>query len=154
MTQIYLSKTKICSQCGSPKSLDEFYRDATCPDGRSARCKVCKNAWRDGHAEEIKEYDRQRAKLPHRVAARKNRDVVIATNYANRHPERETAKRLVKSAMRNGHLVKQPCTVCGSLKVEAHHDDYSKPLEVTWTCRQHHKELDRTRREQEATNIL
>ena len=31
-----------------------------------------------------------------------------------------------------------PCCVCGEIKVEAHHADYSKPLEVIWFCRKHH----------------
>ncbi|MFC3331681.1 hypothetical protein ACFOEM_04310 [Paenalcaligenes hominis] len=30
------------------------------------------------------------------------------------------------------------CEVCGKSKVDAHHDDYSKPLEVRWLCREHH----------------
>lgn len=45
-----------------------------------------------------------------------------------------------RRAIANGTLVKQPCEVCGALKVEAHHDDYSKPLDVRWLCRIHHIE--------------
>lgn len=32
------------------------------------------------------------------------------------------------------------CEVCGE-DAEMHHPDYSKPLEVIWLCRAHHKEL-------------
>lgn len=42
-----------------------------------------------------------------------------------------------------GHLVPQPCEVCGSDKVEMHHDDYSRPIDVRWRCREHHMELHR-----------
>jgi len=35
--------------------------------------------------------------------------------------------------------MRRPCTVCGAMKSEAHHEDYSKPLEVTWLCRTCHK---------------
>ena len=42
-----------------------------------------------------------------------------------------------------GTLVKAPCEVCGSLEVEKHHDDYDKPLEVRWLCREHHLEHHR-----------
>jgi ribosomal protein S27AE len=42
-----------------------------------------------------------------------------------------------------GRLVKQPCEKCGNENTEKHHEDYSKPLEVIWLCRQchldHHK---------------
>jgi len=47
----------------------------------------------------------------------------------------------VSKALTKGHLVKQPCSVCYSTdKIEAHHKDYTKPLEVVWYCRKHHKE--------------
>lgn len=46
-----------------------------------------------------------------------------------------------------GKLVPRPCEKCGAAKVEKHHDDYSKPLEVRWLCRgchlAHHREVDR-----------
>lgn len=41
-------------------------------------------------------------------------------------------------AIQSGELVRQPCEKCGAAKVEAHHDDYSKPLAVRWLCRLHH----------------
>ena len=36
--------------------------------------------------------------------------------------------------IRDKHIEKQPCEICGALDVEAHHDDYDKPLEVRWLC--------------------
>lgn len=39
-------------------------------------------------------------------------------------------------------LERQPCEICGR-RAEAHHDNYSKPLEVRWLCKQHHAELHR-----------
>jgi len=40
--------------------------------------------------------------------------------------------------MRGG-LQPQPCAVCGCEKAVAHHEDYTKPLDVTWLCRTHHQ---------------
>jgi hypothetical protein len=41
-------------------------------------------------------------------------------------------------------LKPNPCEVCGDvLNVQAHHDDYDKPLEVRWLCRKHHQALHR-----------
>nr|DAD85891.1 MAG TPA: hypothetical protein [Siphoviridae sp. ctGdK3] len=31
--------------------------------------------------------------------------------------------------------------------LEAHHDDYSKPLQVRWLCRRHHKQLHKELKE-------
>ena len=42
-----------------------------------------------------------------------------------------------------GRLIPQPCETCGSQKVEKHHDDYSRPLQVRWLCRAHHLALHR-----------
>ncbi len=49
-----------------------------------------------------------------------------------------SAARAVKSALRSGRLVRQPCEQCGNHKSEGHHDDYAQPLSVRWLCRAHH----------------
>ena len=40
--------------------------------------------------------------------------------------------------IRRGHLVRQPCEVCGTLPVQPHHEDYTQPRQVRWLCRTHH----------------
>ena len=40
-------------------------------------------------------------------------------------------------AVQNGKIKKKPCEVC-AMKAEMHHDDYYKPLEVRWFCKEHH----------------
>lgn len=59
--------------------------------------------------------------------------------------------RCVTKAIAEGSLVPQPCEVCSSMPilangnrgVQAHHDDYTKPLEVRWLCSKHHAEWHR-----------
>jgi len=51
------------------------------------------------------------------------------------------AHNAVATAINNGKLIPQNCEICGKGKVEAHHDDYNKPLEVRWLCKSHHKLL-------------
>lgn len=46
----------------------------------------------------------------------------------------------VAKARLNGELPRQPCEVCGDPKTDGHHDDYSKPLEIRWLCRSHHRQ--------------
>lgn len=55
------------------------------------------------------------------------------------HPERYLAHLWVQTARKLGLLTPQPCEECGSPKSEAHHDDYSRPGEVRWLCRRHHR---------------
>lgn len=43
--------------------------------------------------------------------------------------------------LRRGSIEKKPCEVCGSDNSQMHHEDYSKPLEVKWLCREHHLEV-------------
>ena len=49
------------------------------------------------------------------------------------------AHEAVRRALRDGTLKRGKCEVCGSFTVEAHHDDYAKPLEVRWLCRGDHQ---------------
>ncbi len=59
-------------------------------------------------------------------------------------PEGVRARLLVARAKRSGDLTPQPCEVCGStVRVQAHHDDYAKPLDVRWLCQMHHVWLHR-----------
>ena len=53
------------------------------------------------------------------------------------------AHRLTYEAISSGRLKRLPCEVCGKEKTDAHHDDYSKPLEVRFLCRKHHLEFHR-----------
>jgi hypothetical protein len=41
--------------------------------------------------------------------------------------------------LRIGRLVRETCSKCGA-KAHAHHDDYSRPLDVLWLCPIHHTE--------------
>lgn len=55
---------------------------------------------------------------------------------------------ITEKALQRGILKRQPCEVCGAngafsdgrSEVQAHHDDYNKPLEVRWLCQKHHHE--------------
>ena len=59
-------------------------------------------------------------------------------SWIERNPEKHKAHYTVANAIKSGKLVKQPCEICGNTKVQAHHDDYSKPLEIRWLCTKHH----------------
>ena len=66
-------------------------------------------------------------------------------------PIKARAHAAVHKALRDGTLKRGKCEECGSLRVEAHHDDYDRPLDVRWLCRRHHVEHHvRLRRQQKA----
>ena len=53
--------------------------------------------------------------------------------------EKQRARTKLQTAVRWSGLTRQPCATCGEQKVEAHHDDYSRPLDVVWLCGKHHR---------------
>lgn len=61
-----------------------------------------------------------------------------------RYPERVKARQLVYYHKRAGNIQPQKCLVCKSENnLTAHHEDYTKPLDIVWLCRDHHNELHR-----------
>lgn len=58
----------------------------------------------------------------------------------DRNRDRYRAHHRVSDAKRRHGMKKQPCEICGDSNVDAHHEDYSKPLEIRWLCRKHHVE--------------
>ena len=131
--------TKNCFKCQRELPVDDFYRHAAMADGRLGKCKACTRADvranREAKRDYYLEYDRQRWRKPERKAA------IRASQQHNR--EHHLARVAVHNAVRRGKLQRQPCEVCGSEKVEAHHEDYSQRLAVSWLCRKHHAERHR-----------
>lgn len=61
------------------------------------------------------------------------------------HPNQVNARTILNQAVLSN-KVKKPlrCSVCNKKKVlDGHHEDYNKPLEVIWMCRQCHREYHR-----------
>ena len=72
---------------------------------------------------------------------------ISKNNYAyklvqkERYPERVKARDVLIHAIKDGRIQRGRCEECGEENAQAHHDDYSKPLEVRWLCRKHHAEI-------------
>ena len=64
--------------------------------------------------------------------------------------QRALARANARHAIRSGKLARQPCEQCGTEPAQAHHDDYSQPLNVRWLCRHHHREHHRLERLRQA----
>jgi hypothetical protein len=131
---------KVCFKCKQEKPLDEFYRHSQMGDGHLNKCNECTKKdvaeHRDKNIDAIREYDRSRARLPHRVLKHNE----VFKKYCIEHPEKVKAVDAANNAMRSGVIKKLPCVVCGTTeRLEKHHSDYSKPLEVVFLCSVHHK---------------
>lgn len=130
---------KRCFKCGDEKPRDAFYAHPQMADGLLGKCRDCAKkdvrSHRLQNADSVREYDRARSKAPHRVADRARR----FREYVEAHPERRAAHVAVNNAVRAGKLAKTPCAFCGAEgRLEAHHHDYAKPLDVTWLCKPCH----------------
>jgi ribosomal protein S27AE len=130
---------KRCFKCGIEKPLDDFYVHPQMLDGHLDKCKECtKN---DAHIRERlhgKEiYLKEQSNLSEKQKQQRQQ---AQERRRAKHPEKYKARTMVANAVRDGRLIKQPCIKCGNLKVQAHHADYSKPLDVVWECRKCHLE--------------
>lgn len=143
-----------CIKCGETREA-EFY--PSCIKRRDYRCKRCVYAgqrkWVKAHIEWCREYKRNymrnynRENPEHRRESSKRR---YANNpelqyerrkrYAQANPQRQRAHGYALEAFPEAQVCEiGDCTELG----ERHHDDYSKPYEIRWLCRKHHKELSR-----------
>lgn len=67
---------------------------------------------------------------------------------------RAAARAKLHVYVKRGKVTKGVCSVCGEVKVEAHHEDYSKPLDVIWYCRKHHIRYHEDQKVVEPTFVL
>jgi hypothetical protein len=151
---------KKCFKCGQEKPLDEFYKHGEMGDGHIGKCKECtRRDVRENRAKNREHYlafDRARAKLPHRIEMRKQyaqsergKEVHMRCRkkYIEKNPDVYTAHLRVTAAIAGGKLTRPSiCSSCGHPGIiHAHHDDYSKPLEVIWLCSACHIERHRSK---------
>lgn len=139
---------KKCFKCEQEKSLSQFYKHAQMKDGHLNKCIECtkKDAtkFRNNNIEKVRDYDRVRARLPHRTML----NTETTRRMRNKFPHIYKAHTALNNAVRDGKIIKPDrCSNCNEEgKLHAHHNDYSRPLEVEWLCvvchRQFHKDLN------------
>ena len=161
--QMRLSKN--CFKCGEHLPLDAFYKHSGMADGHLNKCKQCAKKDtienRQANLGYYQEYDRCRGNLPHRVESRKKyletengklKSIEGKNRWKERNKHKKAAHNVVNNAIRDGRLVKpDSCQSCGKTnsRIEGHHEDYLKPLDVSWLCTTCHSKLHKNRREAE-----
>lgn len=130
---------KVCKKCEVSKSLSEYYVHPQMSDGYINICKECtkKRVREFSRSERGREYDRERNKTDKR--RRWLRDYLQKRRVAN--PIVTRCRNKFEKALLAGKITKKPCEVCGEVNVQGHHEDYNRPLQVTWLCGIHHREL-------------
>jgi len=130
---------KKCFKCNVVKPLNEFYKHSKMADGHLNKCIACaKNdvgAHRLKNLDRIRAYDRDRGKKPQRRAAAAK----VSAEWRQADKRRMKCHNAVTRARKKGLLIQQPCIRCGDHQSLAHHEDYSKPLDVMWLCQPCHK---------------
>ena len=132
---------KICRQCGEHKELTEYYRRSATVDGYFGKCKVCVSADQRARRQDPRVRDRLLAQ--DREAHRRWRDanpIKLAEDvrqYQRNNREKVRAWNMVARNL----VAPDACSACGSAsRIQAHHDDHSKPLDVRWLCAACHKQ--------------
>jgi len=122
----YLYTKNICSFC---KKESPFMIKHSGDDSRQYYC--CRSC----NTSRAREYRKSpRGKKAIRLAVYKS----IKNN-----PEKQKARQVVYRNKLSGRLIRLPCRVCGNKESEAHHADYSRPLDVDWLCRTCHSNTHR-----------
>lgn len=123
-----------CFKCKKVKLLSDFYVHRAMANGHLGKCKECckmdvKNNYRK-NISNFSEYDRIRQQNPERRLKKLEYQRTLRAKY----PEKYRANAMVQNALKKGILMKESCENCGNQNTQAHHDDYSKPLEIRWLC--------------------
>lgn len=92
-------------------------------DGNKQRyCNPCKAEWMRGNRPSYSELNEEQKK-------------------------KDCARSYVGVYVRRGKIAKQPCSECGNPEAQAHHENYDKPLDVIWLCKDCHVHLHNVSRE-------
>lgn len=134
---------KKCSTCKAEKPHVDFYKDKRTPDGLKSQCKKCHSVTSllsrdvDNHREYQRNWMRS-SKYATREDVRERS--MLRTRVRHKGIEVK-ARALANRAVELGFLdrpVSCPACKTSALTIHAHHEDYSRPLDVIWLCSECH----------------
>lgn len=143
---------KRCFKCHTEKPIDEFYRHPMMGDGHLNKCKSCTK--RDVARRHFQRMETPDGRAAERARGRDKYHRLYRGKRPNKQhagrvdPLKRRARLAVQYAVRAGRLTKPDgCEACGGrgARIEAHHEDYSKPLDVNWLCSLCHGKRHRKR---------
>lgn len=137
-----------CYKCGKEMPEEAFNFANKAAGTRQGICRDCCSEYNRARYQRDKESTKARVKKYREENPEKCFETRLRTY--EKTPSRYSLRKLTEEAIRSGKLKKpERCQVCGqvpSKRIEAHHTDYSKPLEIIWCCTKCHELLDQERR--------
>ena len=160
--------TKTCSRCWQEKSIDEFYRAKKNGKLLNSYIVWCKSCLRENgriyreskegkrHAAEYRKSDARKEVLARYNVSEKRKEVTRRYMQTDKYlaqvekresdpmwPKIKNARYAARRAMLDGRIPRGECEYlhlgnCHG-RMEMHHGNYDKPLEVRWLCSRHHK---------------
>lgn len=146
--------TKRCPRCTRHLPPTEFYVYRR-TGGLQSYCKACskKSSMEHVKSEEAKQRHREWERAWWQTQQGKACHARSSKAHALRHPTKMTARQAINHQVRVGKVIRPDyCKRCGIANtpiangrssIQAHHRDYSKPLEVEWLCPECHKRADK-----------
>lgn len=130
----FLLEERRCCGCGRILWLENFRKEKAKRLGRSYICYDCGRKHDKEYGQKIRESGELNRKRKEKYHLLKRENPAEFQKFV--------ARDRARYAIKAGKLPKGNCTGCGTDEdLQMHHDDYNKPLEVTWLCRQCHVDL-------------
>ena len=138
-------ETKTCKTCNETKPLEDFGVWRGTP---TSQCKTCYNKYMQEYRKSPSLKAKMRAywKSPEGCKTRSRyqrspKGLERPKRWHAKNPGKRAVYQMVAAELRAGRMTKPAeCSHCGLTpsRIDGHHEDYSKPLEVTWLCRECH----------------
>lgn len=149
-----MKATKKCAGCGRELPIEDFNKNKRNRDGLQDRCRECFSKY--NKARYAANPERFKADVAAYRANNPKAHMETRLRACAKNPTRTNANRAVEAALKAG-AIENPgvCYGCGCKagehRIEAHHHDYSKPLDVVWLCTPCHRRMDAQRRIREGS---
>lgn len=128
---------KTCKKCGESKHEDYFYTQ-----NKRWKSNFCKECHREKCKESFRKYRKtEKYKNYLKKYKKTNSFKEVRKRSEKKFPEKNKARRALLYKIRVGKIKRLPCQICGKIKSQAHHRDYSKPFDIIWLCVEHHHKL-------------
>lgn len=153
--------TKICGDCKVSKPVSEFYTRAKSdpkPNFPKSFCKVCDNLRNKKNKKSLLLRNPERVRAYNRFKKKefyqRHKEAIDLKTRKENATHCGYARKMLRNAVARGKIIRPlNCERCrrSDYKIQGHHEDYSKPLDVQWLCTLCHNYVHRVKRSLAAT---